>query len=93
MTAERDLFGGFAERRLNTGGAEIVLRLAGSGPLLLLHADPQTHVCWHKTAAELARQSALVLADLRGYDAGSVPPDQGGHLAMRNAPWRRIAWP
>jgi haloacetate dehalogenase len=81
MTAERDLFAGSAEQRLNTGGAEIFLRLAGSGPpLLLLHGHPQTRVCWHKTAAELARQSTPVLADLCGYDAGSVPPDQGCHL-------------
>jgi hypothetical protein len=35
MTAECDLFAGFAKRRLNTGGAEIFLRIAGSGPPLL----------------------------------------------------------
>ena len=77
MTAERDLFAGFAERRINTGG-EIFLRLAGSGPaLLLLHAYPQTHVGWHKIAGELARLCTLVLAELRDYGAGSVPPDLG----------------
>jgi hypothetical protein len=35
MTAVRDLFPGLAERRINTGGAEISLRIAGSGPPLL----------------------------------------------------------
>ena len=77
-----DLFPGWAERRIKTDGAEIYLRTAGSGPpLLLLHGYPQTHVCWHKIAAELARHCTLVLADLRGYGASSVPPDSGGHMS------------
>jgi len=46
-----------------------------------LHGYPQTHVCWHKLAAELARQCTLVVADLRGYGASSVPADEAGHLS------------
>jgi haloacetate dehalogenase len=80
MTAERDLLAGFAEWRINTG-AEIFLRIAGSSRRCCC-CYPQTHVCWHKIAAALARQCALVLADLSGYGAGSVPPDQGGHLGI-----------
>jgi haloacetate dehalogenase len=81
MTTRLDLFPGYAERRIKTDDAEIFLRTAGSGPaLLLLHGYPQTHVCWHKIAAELARHCTLVLADLRGYGASSVPPDQVKHL-------------
>ena len=53
---------------------EIFLRTGGTGPpLLLLHGYPQTHVCWHKIAPELARHCTLVIPDLRGYGASSAP--------------------
>jgi haloacetate dehalogenase len=82
MTAAADLFPGFAEHRIATDGAEIFLRIGGSGPpLLLLHGYPQTHVCWHKIAAELARHVTLIMLDLRGYGASSVPPSDTGHVA------------
>lgn len=82
MTAARDLFSGWPERRIKTEGAEIAVRCGGSGPpLLLLHGYPQTHACWHKVAAELARHCTLVVADLRGYGASSVPPDTPGHMS------------
>ena len=64
----------------DTQGAEIFLRTGGSGPpLLLLHGYPQTHVCWHKIAPELARHVTLVIADLRGYGASSAPPGDAEH--------------
>lgn len=82
MTALPDLFPGFAERRIKTDGAEIFVRVGGSGPpLLLLHGYPQTHVCWHKVAPELARKFALVIPDLRGYGHSSVPETDAKHLA------------
>jgi haloacetate dehalogenase len=80
MSAVADLFPGFAERRIKTSGAEIFVRAGGSGPpLLLLHGYPQTHVCWHKIAGELARHVTLVLADLRGYGTSSAPPVDAEH--------------
>jgi haloacetate dehalogenase len=80
MNAIADLFPGFAERRIRTDGAEIFLRTGGTGPpLLLLHGYPQTHVCWHKIAPELARHCTLVIADLRGYGASSAPPGDAEH--------------
>jgi haloacetate dehalogenase len=81
MSTLPDLFPGFAERRIETAaGVEIYLRTGGSGPpLLLLHGYPQTHVCWHKVAAELARDCTLVIADLRGYGASSAPPGDAEH--------------
>ena len=80
--AAGDLFPGWAERRIRTQGAEIFVRTGGSGPpLLLLHGYPQTHACWHKIAAELARHCTLVIADLRGYGASSVPPDTPEHMS------------
>lgn len=80
MTALPDLFPGFAERRIEAGGVEIFLRSGGTGPpLLLLHGYPQTHVCWHKVAPELARSFTLVIPDLRGYGASSAPPGDVRH--------------
>src|ERR671922_287831 len=68
-------FPGFETRRITTSGATIHTRHGGSGPpLLLLHGYPQTHVEWHKIAAELARHFTLVIPDLRGYGASKGPP-------------------
>jgi haloacetate dehalogenase len=89
MTSNLDLFPGWAERRLRVGEVDIYLRTAGAGPaLLLLHGYPQTHVCWHKIAPELARHCTLVVADLRGYGASSVPADERGHMSYAK---RRMA--
>jgi haloacetate dehalogenase len=80
MNVIADLFPGFAERRIRTPAAEIFLRTGGTGPaLLLLHGYPQTHVCWHKIAGELARHATLVIPDLRGYGASSAPPGDAEH--------------
>ena len=83
MNAIADLFPGFAEHRIATdGGAEIFLRIGGTGPpLLLLHGYPQSHACWHRIAPELARHATLVMPDLRGYGASSVPVSDAHHKA------------
>jgi haloacetate dehalogenase len=82
MSVGVDLFPGFAEHRIKTAGAEIYLRTGGSGPpLLLLHGYPMTHVTWHRIAGELARHCTLVVPDLRGYGASSVPDSDPEHLA------------
>jgi haloacetate dehalogenase len=44
---------------------------------LLLHGNPQSHVCWHKVAVVLANRYHVVAADLRGY-GDSVGPTGGG---------------
>ncbi len=50
-----DLLEGFARKTIKTAGAEIVLSHGGKGPpLLLMHGNPFTHVCWHKVAPRLA---------------------------------------
>ncbi len=83
MVGLPDLFPGFSERRFKTDGAEIHARIGGNGPpLLALHGFPQTHVCWHKIAPELARHFTLVLPDLRGYGSSRGPaadPDHKGY--------------
>jgi haloacetate dehalogenase len=75
-----DLFPGFDSRRFATQGAEIFARVGGDGPpLILLHGYPQTHVMWHRVAPSLARHFKLILLDLRGYGASSVPPTVPDH--------------
>jgi haloacetate dehalogenase len=65
---------GFDEREIDVGDVRIHARVRGIGPpLLLLHGYPQTHLCWHKIAPELARRFTVVLTDLRGYGDSSKP--------------------
>ena len=68
------LFPGFRKARVRTSGATINLVAGGEGPpVLLLHGYPETHVMWHKVAPPLARDYAVVCADLRGYGDSSKP--------------------
>lgn len=71
------MFEGFADTFVETSGAHIHLRHGGEGPpLLLLHGNPQTHVCWHKIAGRLAEHYHVIAPDLRGYGDSSAPqPD------------------
>jgi haloacetate dehalogenase len=79
MTA---LFPGFTQHRIGAKGAEINLRRGGEGPpVLLLHGYPQTHLCWHRIAPDLARRFTVVAADLRGYGDSSKPPSTRDHAA------------
>lgn len=74
------MFEGFQERRIATSGAEIFLRIGGSGPpLLLLHGYPQTSAMWHKVAPLLADDFTIVAADLRGYGRSSKPATTPDH--------------
>jgi haloacetate dehalogenase len=77
------LFPGFEHRRIRTRGATIALVTAGRGPaVLLLHGYPETHACWHRIAPALARDHAVVCADLRGYGDSSKPrglPDHSNY--------------
>jgi haloacetate dehalogenase len=77
-----DLLEGFVRTQIKTDGAEIVLRHGGKGPpLLLLHGNPFTHVCWHKVAPLLAEEFTVVLPDLRGYGDSSKPDGGADHAA------------
>ncbi len=71
-----DLFPGFETKVIDTIGANLFLRIGGSGPpLVLLHGYPQTHVMWHRIAPALAQHFTLILPDLRGYGQSSCPPN------------------
>ena len=77
-----ELMRGFTYRRIDTGGAEINVAFAGSGPpLLLLHGNPLTHVSWHKIAPTLAKSFTVVAPDLRGYGDSSKPDGGPDHAA------------
>src|SRR3954452_13674222 len=76
-----DLFSRCAERRFDTGGAEIFARIGGDGPpVLLLHGFPQTHSMWHRIARSLVGDFTCVFADLRGYGFSSCPSNARGNL-------------
>ena len=75
------MFEDFERRRVDSEGAEIQLRIGGSGPpLLLLHGYPQSHVMWHRVAPALAREFTVVCPDLRGYGDSGKPPSDPAHL-------------
>ena len=70
----------FKQGIIETSGATINYVAAGSGePILLLHGYPETHVCWHRIAPELAKHYHVVCADLRGYGASSKPEGLPDH--------------
>lgn len=83
------LFPGFAEKTVAVDGAEIFLRIGGSGPaLLLLHGFPQTGAMWAPLAHRLGRHFTLVIPDLPGYGRSSRPEDAPDHAQMSK---RRLA--
>jgi haloacetate dehalogenase len=80
MSDLADLFPGFQAHWIDTEAGRIFARSGGEGPpLVLLHGFPQTHVMWHKVAAQLARTHRVVAMDLRGYGWSSAPRSDSGH--------------
>ncbi|WP_394892815.1 alpha/beta fold hydrolase [Mesorhizobium sp. AaZ16] len=70
----------FATVEIETGETTIFLRSGGSGPpVLLLHGFPQTHLMWRGVAPLLARNFAVVCADLRGYGRSGCPASAPDH--------------
>jgi haloacetate dehalogenase len=76
------MFEGFSDQKISLStGIQLRVRVAGSGPaILLLHGYPQTHVCWHKVAPKLVEEGfTVVLSDLRGYGDSDKPPSDEMH--------------
>ena len=70
----------FTTTEIQTDETTIFVRWGGSGPpILLLHGFPQTHLMWRGVAPILARDFAVVCADLRGYGLSGCPPSAPDH--------------
>ncbi|MBM2711479.1 alpha/beta hydrolase [Mesorhizobium caraganae] len=76
------MFSGFGARTVQVEETSIFVRVAGSGPpLLLLHGFPETHVMWRDIAVALAQHFSVVVADLRGYGQSGCPGSDADHTA------------
>lgn len=76
------LLPGFERRTIGVNGRKIQALVGGSGPpLLMLHGDPQTHLCWHRTAPALMDSFTVVLTDLRGRGESHKPLPSAEHEA------------
>ncbi|MBM1817720.1 alpha/beta fold hydrolase [Pseudosulfitobacter pseudonitzschiae] len=68
------LLPGFERRWITIDNTQILALIGGSGPpLLMLHGDPQTHLCWHHIAPRLVDRFTVVLTDLRGRGESHKP--------------------
>ncbi|WP_236793743.1 alpha/beta fold hydrolase [Amycolatopsis sp. GM8] len=79
-----DLFPGFARVSLPTSGGTLIARAGGpdkAPPLLLLHGYPQSHLCWHPIATDLAEDFRVIALDLKGYGDSAAPAGDGGRHA------------
>ncbi|SDH54054.1 haloacetate dehalogenase [Paraburkholderia steynii] len=73
-------FADFIPFRVTAGDVDIHGVKGGAGPpLLLLHGHPQSHLIWHRCAAQLAEHFTLIATDLRGYGASAKPPSDETH--------------
>ena len=73
-SVDAQLLPGFERRLVEIDGHPVLTLTAGSGPpVLLLHGDPQTHLCWHEIASRLAERHTVVLTDLRGRGESHKP--------------------
>jgi haloacetate dehalogenase len=75
------MFEGFTRTEIKTSGARIVTVYGGKGPpLLLMHGNPFSHLCWHKFAPKLAEEFFVVATDLRGYGDSEKVPGGENHI-------------
>lgn len=64
---DRRLLPGFERHGMSIDGQPVLTLVGGNGPsLLLLHGDPQTHLCWHRLVPLLSKRFTVVLTDIRG---------------------------
>ncbi len=82
MTGTARVLHGFTRSTVTAREVDIALRVAGSGPpVLLLHGYPQTGAIWEHIAPALSAQFTVVVPDLRGYGASGKPGGKpGGEL-------------
>lgn len=80
---------GFDQRTVRVDVAGVHVAVGGSGPVLLLHGFPQTHLAWRHVAPALAEDFRVVCPDLPGYGASAAPA--GGDLPEQYAKRRTAA--
>ena len=72
-------------QRIKSGDAEIVYRILGDGPsVVLLHPFPANHEFWLPVAQSLSTRYRLIMPDLRGHgdsDIGEGPATMAKHAA------------
>ena len=72
-------------QRIKSGDAEIVYRILGDGPsVILLHPFPANHEFWLPVAQYLSPRYRLIMPDLRGHgesDIGEGPATMAKHAA------------
>jgi haloacetate dehalogenase len=66
-------FDAFSRLNVDVAAGRVVVRRAGSGPVvLLLHGYPETSLAWRKVAPGLANKFTVVAADLPGYGESTL---------------------
>ncbi|WP_179381721.1 alpha/beta fold hydrolase [Jannaschia marina] len=84
--ADAALLPGFKRQWVDVADGKVLALVAGTGPaLLMLHGDPQTHLCWHHLAPKLTDRFSVVLTDIRGRGETHKP----GHDPSANAYTKR----
>lgn len=75
-------FPNFKRHAIQGKDGKIHALVGGKGPpLLMLHGDPQTHLCWHQMAPALAQDYTVVLTDLRGRGESHKPGQTPENIA------------
>lgn len=64
----------FRVERIDTGEAQLAVRVGGDGPpLVLLHGFPQHSLMWRRVAPVLSDRFTVIAPDQRGMGASSLP--------------------
>src|SRR5260370_20750829 len=64
----------FKTETISTNGAQIYVRVGGSGPaVVMLHGYGETGDMWEPLAAKLAKDHTVVVPDLRGMGLSGHP--------------------
>ncbi len=80
--ADAKLLPGFERRFVDVDGNRVLALTKGEGPpLLMLHGDPQTHLCWHLLVPKLTDRFTVVLTDIRGRGETHKPAHMDGQNA------------
>ncbi|MGY9049031.1 hypothetical protein P775_11630 [Puniceibacterium antarcticum] len=75
----------FRTERIDTGSANLAVRIGGSGPpLVLLHGFPQHSLMWRQVAPLLADRFTVIVPDQRGMGASSIPENMATKTDLSN---------